>query len=240
MNTKITGRIYHVIDKSTGNVIKVGSTTRRLDQRFNQTDYKKKYRNHFLVEVKIIKSDDSDWYDPKISDCPFLWHLAASEHMEMMRVGTYRSGPLSNFFSPIDQKYFSRFGLSELSSMGGKIGGSSNVRSGHLKSISSKGGLSGGFSNGHINGLALAKAHKGVCAPGIAAKGGRIGGPKAGKMAVESGQLEGLRTPEHQSKAGRSANHNRWHVNRNIINPNCKLCKEPNATTSPTPAPATE
>jgi hypothetical protein len=226
MNIKVVGRIYHVVDKTTNQVIKVGSTIRRLDQRFNQADYKKKYINHFLLEAKIIESTETDWYDPKDSDCPFIWHLIASEHIEMAKMGTYRTSPLSNFFSPIDQKYFSKFGLSELSSLGGKIGGRTNVETGHLKSISSKGGLAGGASNGHKNGLVLAQEKRGVCAPGMSAKGGRVGGPKAGRIAVESGQLDSLRTFEHQSKAGQSANHNRWHVKRNIINPNCKLCKE--------------
>jgi hypothetical protein len=229
MNKIVKGIIYHVVDKTTKQVIKVGSTIRTLDQRFKQADYKKNYINHFLIEAKTIESSDLDWYDPKDSDCPFLWHLIASEHIEIVKMGTYRSSPLSNFFSPIDQKYFSKFGLSELSSLGGKKGGRRNVESGHLKSISSKGGLASGFSNGRKNGLILAREKRGVCAPGTAVKGGKAGGPKAGRIAVESGQLESLRTFEHQSQAGKVANHNRWHVKRNIINPNCKLCKDNNA-----------
>ena len=226
MNTQITGRIYHVVDKSTNKVIKVGSTTRLLSQRFRQSDYKNKYTNHFLAEVKTFKSSDLDWYDPKDSSCPFLWHLVCAEHIEMLKMDTYRKGPLSNFFSPIDQKVFSKFGLSELSSLGGKIGGRTNVNSGHLKSISSKGGSAGGPSNGKKNGLVLAQQGRGICAAGMASKGGKVGGPKAGRIAVDSGQLNSLRTFEHQSKASQSSNHIRWHLNRNIINPSCRLCKE--------------
>jgi hypothetical protein len=36
-------------------------------------------------------------------------------------------------------------------------------------------------------------------------KGGKISGPALGKWSVESGHLESLRTPEHQSKAGKAA-----------------------------------
>jgi hypothetical protein len=43
----------------------------------------------------------------------------------------------------------------------------------------------------------------GVCAPGMAAKGGRKGGPVAGRKAIP--RLAAIRTPEHQSKAGRAA-----------------------------------
>jgi len=68
--------------------------------------------------------------------------------------------------------------------------------------------------------------------------GGKLTGKKLGKLAVESGQLNSLKTPEHQSKAGKSGgtttknkvqtcpwcfktikglNYNRWHGN------NCKF-----------------
>lgn len=228
MNILVMGKIYHIIDKTTGEIIKVGSTIRTIEQRFRQSDYQKRYKNHFIKEVKLINSSKLDWYDPKDSYCPFLWHLVAAEHLEMLRVNTFRKSKLSNLFSPLDQKFFSRFGVSHLSSIGGQIGGRSHVLSGHLKSISSKGGKAGGSRNGHINGLALVKAKRGLFKPGIASKGGKIGGPICGRIAAESGQLAKLRTFEHQSKAGKSVNHNRWHINRNIINPQCALCQELN------------
>ena len=180
MNTPIIGKIYHVVDNTTNEVIKVGSTIRRVEQRFNQTDYKKRYTNHRIVEVKRIESTDLDWYDSKDAYCPFLWHLVASEHIEMLRAGTYRSNALSNLLSPLLQKYYSKFGLSEFSSIGGTRGGQSNVFSGHLRSISSKGGKSGNPSVKRRNGLNLMKQKRGVFAPGIASLGGKMGGPKAG------------------------------------------------------------
>lgn len=45
--------------------------------------------------------------------------------------------------------------------------------------------------------------------------GGRKGGRKGGRDAVESGQLAAARPKAH---------HVRWHVNRNIVNPDCTLC----------------
>jgi hypothetical protein len=104
MNTPITGRIYHVVDKATGEVVKVGSTIRTLEVR--QREYNKtKYYNHCLIEAKNIQSSELDWYEKGNAYCPFLWHLVAAEHMEMIRVRTYRTGLLSNKQSPITQKY---------------------------------------------------------------------------------------------------------------------------------------
>ena len=227
MNISVVGKIYRVVDKATNKIVKIGSTTRTIQQRFGQSDYKRKYKNHFVEEVKTISSSELDWYDPNDSYCPFLWHLAASEHLEMLSARTFRTSDLSNLFSPLDQKFFNRFGSHHLSSLGGQIGGRTHVSSGHLKSISSKGGLSSGPSNGRVNGTALFKAKKGLFKyPSIAVRGGKAGGRVSGRIAVESGQLASLRTTEHQSKASKSANHNRWHLNRNIVNPNCSLCNE--------------
>ena len=99
----------------------------------------------------------------------------------------------------------------------GLIQGRKNLESGLLASIWSIGGAASGRS----------KSPKKMAAH--AANGERFG-----RWSVESGHLAALRTPEHQSKAGRAggkiggiaANHLRWHINRNIINPSCKLCKE--------------
>jgi len=226
MNVPVVGKIYNVVDNITNKIVKVGSTIRKVEQRFNQSDYKNRFTNHRIVEVKRIESTDLDWYDPRDAYCPFLWHLVASEHNEILRVGTYRSGPLSNLLSPLLQKYNSKFGLSEFSSIGGTKGGRTNVASGHLRSISSKGGKSCDPSIKRKNGLNLLAQKRGVFAPGVASSGGKAGGPKSGRIAVESGQLASLRTFEHQSNASKFANHNRWHVKRNIINPECKLCQE--------------
>lgn len=226
MNIPIVGRIYHVVDRTTGEVVKVGSTIRSLRARFNHSDYKTKYKNHFLSDVKILVSNDLDPYNPEDPYCPFLWHLVASEHLEMIRANTFRNHNLSNKQSPLDQKLFGFFGARDLSVLGGKIGGRKNVLSGHLKSISSKGGQAAGLINGRLNGLILARLKKGVCDPKIASKGGQLGGPVSGRIAVSTGQLASLRTPQHQSAAARVSNHIRWHINRNTVNPKCSLCNE--------------
>lgn len=62
--------------------------------------------------------------------------------------------------------------------------------------------------------------------------GGKVGGPIAGRKNVESGHWASLKTKEHQSKAGSVggkiggvvSTHNRYHILRNIQNPNCSLC----------------
>jgi group I intron endonuclease len=98
------------------------------------------------------------------------------------------------------------------------------------------------------------------------AKGGRIQGFIQGRKNVESGQLASIRTKENQSKAAKVSGRNnvlsghlenirlslyrkenhakylhvRWHINCNIINPNCKLCKESNERTGSTSASTTE
>jgi hypothetical protein len=105
MNTLIIGRIYHVVDKTTGEVVKVGSTTASLIRRFSGSDYQKKYTNHFLHEAKSIQSSEDDWYEKGNPYCPFLWHLVASEHMEIVKQNTFDKGPLSNKLSPLEQKY---------------------------------------------------------------------------------------------------------------------------------------
>jgi hypothetical protein len=156
------GYVYHVVDKITEEVVKVGSTVRALDVRWREYD-KVKYSNHFLKLAKTIEDDSED----------FLWHLVASEHMEILRVGTFRNGPLSNQFSPLDQKYF---GLtSEFSVIGGQIAGRMMVESGHLQRISSAGGKACGAVIGKRN--AESGWMREVQKLGLGL-GGKIGGPK--------------------------------------------------------------
>src|ERR1700676_29846 len=175
------GIIYHVVDKTSGEVIRVGSTIRALETRWSMYD-KNKFSNHFLREVKRIESSTIDEYSKENPYCSFLWHLVSSEHMEMIRMNTYRTGPLANMLSPIQQKYvgFDGWGMamrggeiskqkkSGIHSMsvearqaagrkGGRIVGQKNVESGHLKSISSKGGLACG--------ALMEKEKKGIFSP---------------------------------------------------------------------------
>jgi hypothetical protein len=191
MNTPITGRIYHVVDKTTGEVVKVGSTITSLVRRFRSGGYEK-YTNHFLCEAKSISSSEADWYEPKNPFCPFLWHLAASEHLEILKMGTFRKNSLSNKQSPLDQKYFGFDSRDERSSLGGLTQGKRNVESGHLAEIRSRrtkeemiatGKRLGRWSvdSGHIHAIKT---------PESLSKGGKIGGVISGRMNAENGHLD--------------------------------------------------
>lgn len=93
------------------------------------------------------------------------------------------------------------------------------------------GGKKGGKTQGRIEALTghgVKNFTREVCA-----KGGHTQGLIQGRKNVENGHLASLRTKEHQSRAGRmgalmggpKGRHTRWHINRNIANPNCSLCK---------------
>lgn len=207
----------------TGEVVKIGSTIRTLERRW--AFYPKNFSNHFLRLVKEIESSEQDWYSSEISDCPFLWHLMAAEHLEIVRAGTFNSGPLCNKVSPLVQK-FSGFDANEAAKLGGVLGGTASfqnklgihnpnfdrvssgrktgrkhVESGHLQSISSKGGLACG--------ALMEKEKKGIFSPDydrVAA------GRKYGKISGKIGGPKGM--------------HTRWHVNRGIVSQNCKHCIE--------------
>lgn len=223
MNTPIIGRIYYVVNKTTNRVVKVGSTIRTLEKRWSF--YPKNYSNHFLRLAKEITSSDFDWYDPQNSDCPFLWHLVAAEHLEAVKMGTFNSGPLSNKISPLVQKYIG-FDGSSFARAGGEAGGTKardnklgihspafdhvpgarkgglkNVESGHLQSVSSKGGLACG--------ALMEKEKKGIFSPTydrVAA------GRKYGKISGKIGGPKGM--------------HIRWHVNRGLVSSQCKHCTQ--------------
>lgn len=240
MNTHKIGLVYHVVDKTTGSVVKVGSTITTLACRWKYYN-KNKFSNHYLKEVHRIVSSELDWYEKGNSRCPFLWHLIASEHLEIIKQGTWKKGKLSNQVSPLDQKYFgycdahldtARMGALNQSRedkarggyIQGPIQGKKNLESGLWARVVSLGGRASGKSKSLAKLAANAK------------NGGRFG-----RWSVESGHLADLRTPEHQSRAGKAggrkggpaANHLRWHVKRNIVNQNCSLCKGKDAS-SPT------
>jgi hypothetical protein len=227
INNLIIGRIYHVVNKTTGAVVKVGSTIRTLEKRW--ACYDKNFSNHFLRLVKEIQSSDLDWYDSESSDCPFLWHLAAAEHMEIVRRGTFNNGPLSNKISPLVQKYVG-FDANEFAKAGGvaagaktrdeklgihnpkfdrvnsgRKGGLANVVSGHLQRISSAGGKVSGL----IQGRKHAENKTGIC------------GRSYEKMLSDSKKSEKARVA-----GARLFLHTRWHVNRGVASPTCKHCLE--------------
>ena len=254
MNTPKTGFIYHVVDKTTGEVVKVGSTIQKLTQRFNSL-YKKKYPNHFLSIIKTLQSSELDWFEPRDSFCPFMWHLVASEHIEILRCGTFNSSPLSNKQSPLDQKFFGfdaqiagRIGGKIGGKIGGRISGPINIRkikrttehqikagkAAGKKSVEDKTGIhhpnfdkvtagrKGGIRNvesGHLQRISSA--------------GGKVSGAIQGQKNKESGHMAAIgRSVPYEvrrinsMKGGPIGMHIRWHINRGIVSPDCKLCKE--------------
>ena len=75
-----------------------------------------------------------------------------------------------------------------------------------------------------------------VCTSEVCAKGGRVGGRSRsearlvalrnrgfiqGRASVESGLLQRI-----SAEGGRAAGHVRWHIKRNLINPDCSYCQE--------------
>ena len=188
MNTPKIGRIYHVVDKTTDEVVKVGSTIQTLENRFDST-YRKKYSNHSLKEARTIESSEYDWYEPRNGYCPFLWHLVAVEHLEMLKMGTFRKGPLSNLQSPLDQKFRGFDGIS-FGPSGGFISGRKNVESGHIARL----GRSG------VGGRRAHELHPDLFKQ-IGQKNIDSGHIQAlGRKNVETGWLDKIRDPEASSR----------------------------------------
>lgn len=161
-NIPVVGIVYHVVQKDTGKVIKVGSTVQPLEKRAR--GYRKKYSDCFLREAFAIESStaDDNWFglagihQPKKAFCPFLWNLIIAEHLEMLRMGTYRivGEPRSNQQFPIYQK-LDGFDGADACAIGGHISGPvngrKNVENGFLLSIAAKGGRIGGLHKNRDN-----------------------------------------------------------------------------------------
>jgi hypothetical protein len=244
MNTLITGRIYHVIDKTTGEVVKVGSTIASLKKRWWAYN-KDKYSNHFLKEIRTIESTDLDWYETGNRLSPFMWHLVAAEHLEMLKMNTFKKNILSNKQSPLDQKCFG-FDPQIGGTYGGPVSGANafkNKTGVHAPGMAAYGNsclttedrIRGGkVSAAKItfeqrskacykrNALYGNPATKESCA-----KGGQV----VGRANVENGHLAYARsfmTEESMKRSGHLLGHRRWHVSRGIVSPSCIICQEEN------------
>lgn len=221
----------------------VGQTTKTLSQRWGQHQRK---GDCIVLYKAVIKYGASNFIIESICEPPTIELMNELERECILRYctqvpnGYNVTGGGEGLFNPSKEV---RQRLSEANKRlktedrargghtQGLIQGKKNVESGLWAKVQSAGGKASGLSKSEKKSAANAK-----------------NGKRFGNWSVDSGHLASLRTPEHQSKAGRAggkiggiaANHLRWHANRNITNPNCKLCKEPNATTSPTPAPTIE
>lgn len=225
MNTPIIGRIYHVVDKTTGEVVKVGSTTKSLSNRFSYPDYAKKYTNHCLKEVKQIHSSEFDLYEKGNPFCPFFWHLVAAEHVEMIRAKTFKTGPLSNQVSPLEQKFIG-FDWLLGSSLGGKtqgpIQGLRNVLNGNLDKARKS-----------LNWL---KSRQQMRESGYFKRLSNLPQTVLARRKYNKNNISRLKevrllpqTKLAQSKTARAVSHNRWHVERGLVPSgtdilNCPLC----------------
>ena len=116
---------------------------------------------------------------------------------------------------------------------GGYIGGQRAVELGvgwHAPGARSRGGKIGG----KIGGKRTAELGVGAHAPGAASRAGKravglgvgIHAPgmqsRGGRRTAELGV--GIHAPGAKSRGSKTANHNRWHVNRGITSPGCELC----------------
>jgi hypothetical protein len=105
----------------------------------------------------------------------------------------------------------------------GYMGGISNVTSGHLSRIAALGGRAAGRLTTEkktgIHGLSQEERTENARKGG--AIQGALRGPILGRWAAESGLCARI-----ASLGATASNHTRWHVARNINNPNCKLCQQ--------------
>ncbi len=232
------GRIYHVIDKTTGGVVKVGSTIQSLQKRFNEWDYKKKYTNHFLREVRVLESSEFDWYDPKDRQSPFLWHLIAAETLEIVKQDTFNKDSFSNWASPLSQKLFGLGG--DYGYKGQSLGGR---RSGALAVKNKTGIHSPDFDRslpGSINSPAQLMAKRANLKIGRTKEHQIKAAEQAGKKNIKSGWIFELGKSQGSKNAASghcarishlgaslgatTRNHNQYHVKRGKISATCPLC----------------
>ena len=173
------GIVYHVIDKSTNECVRVGSTIQGLKTRWCKYD-KKKFSNHKLVEYRRIESSIEDMFVKGDPLCSFVWHLIAAEHLEMLRMGTFQTGPLSNHQSPLDQKLF---GFDP--AVAGKVGGAVTLSRGGAKYLEKSRTKEHQTRAGKLGCLASKKKQVGIFAPGFAKKNGHLYGPAGGRRTYE-------------------------------------------------------
>lgn len=219
------GYIYHVVDKTTKEVVKVGSTIQTLARRWGGYN-KEKYSNHLLVEVRSLESSDVDFYDKADSSCPFLWHLFVIEQAEILRARTFRVGVLSNQELPVEQKLrgfdgseYGRIGNRCLPRdarvRGGMTRGKQNSESGFMSALGKSIPYDQRVKNGSIGGQKrvesgfFSKEHQKLVSP----LGAKIGG----QIRAKSGDL-----PKIASLGG----HTRWHVNKNNFSLRCVHCQQ--------------
>ncbi len=221
----------------------VGSTIRSLGSR--TTGYRKhrwfragKYR---LVAIRAVEHEDKEF---------FPIYLKAVENCEIARNHTWKDeggrnqmAPLVQWMgSPMLESEKGRIGgligirrmTEEIRSRAGKIGGKISGRKAAESGQIQRAGILGrkknmetgqpsrlgkqNVENGH-----LAKLRTTEHQAKAGRKGGLLGGKTQGRIQgpknIASGLLKSI-----CADGGRAAGHTRWHIKRNLTNPDCALC----------------
>lgn len=197
-------RIYDVVDLISGKVIKIGSTYQTLEKRWASKDYQ---RNVKYEICRLVLAREFEWPD---ADKEFGIILARVR--EQIRIGQQHlwrdetKDNRSNYEQPVST-LMKGFDWSVISIAGGIASSQKKANTGQDIEI--------GKRIGSIYGPRNADS-------GLMSRIGKIYGHINGMKNVENGQLAKLRTPEHQSFAGRAAAHARW--NHSGFLDKCQRC----------------
>lgn len=211
------GIVYDVVNLSTGECVKGGSTTQKLSERWAQKHYlngKGKYSGYGLIEAFRIGQQANE------PDDLFRWHLYVKEQQHILQSGYKESKhPLRNIQLPLngvpDAGSLASLGgfrtqelYPNLSKENGRKGGRKNVESGHLTKISASGGRVAGRISGPIQGRKNVES-------GLLARARLLCIGVGGRTNAKSGHCARI------SGLGVHANH---HVKPGILKLGCKYC----------------
>jgi len=183
------GTVYGVKNLDTSKIEMVGSTVRSLGSRTAGYRRHEWFRNgkYELIAIRAVEHEDEEF---------FPIYLKAVENCEIARNHTWKDEGGRNQMAPLVQW----MGSPMLESEKGKIGGKIGIRK-MTKEIRSQAGKLGGKVSGKRASVTGQIQRAGVLGR---KKNMENGQPvRLGKYNIESGHLARLRTPEHQSRAGR-------------------------------------
>lgn len=208
----------------------VGSTVKTLEQR-RKNKYPKRFGS--TVELRLIREiPRPEGY----LDFDYNFYLKACEAMDIARKKTYVEDGGLNRISPLIQALGHPMLEREMGRIGGRTAARKNIESGQVAKIATyesraKGGRTGSRKHNELYGNPATSEGR--------AKAGRTNiesgqvlklGYKQGRKNAESGYIQALGHKQgcKNAKNGHLARirHIRWHVNRNLNNPNCELCRK--------------
>lgn len=173
------GIVYKAISSDTGKIVKVGSTIKPLKNRSRA----KCYKGYTLVPIREDEYEDSNFG---------LLHLRVRETIEISKNQTWHRDGLGgrNILNPVNV-WLSQLDYFEMRSYAGTVGGKKT-----FELYGNPGTTEGAKKGGRVSGLKNVES-------GWAKILGDTYGSARGKKEVENGHLASLRTPEHQSSAGK-------------------------------------